>query len=524
MCKRAAAFGACMVLAVLAAITGLAASDIMEPASAAKMLRGLHDLQIISPDQAMQFPAVSGSVEIMQDGERLPYDAAANAYLIPQDALTADFDGAVELEQEEGHRYYLCPSAAGGKTEALDGLLEYGIYGICGDACRYSRLIFTPQPVLCVITDNAEMPGDTDANGALRIYSAQDGRIVCEDVRIEINERGNTSRRLPKKSYRIHTIDARGDNYHIDIAGLRADDDWILNPLYADTSKIREALAYELWATFNSSGKRAASSRLAHVEVFINGDYWGLYGLQERVDLKQVDGDKHTDLFYKIISNDRPSAQELLQSQSRERCRAFELQNGNTSRAKGLWTPAADYMNILDGQETTQTMLNIHNVVDYGLWAMFTQAHDNHFKNQYLNCVYVGGIYNAYKIPWDTNNTFGDVWNGEDAENNYAEYRIGALVMDGAFQVFLDAGGMDARQMVSARWSKLRATAVDVEAILTRARELHAGIQGARMRDSLRWPMCGMGEGNAMNIRDIERFIETMIERMDAYTEDLLAE
>ncbi len=524
MSKTAAVLCVCVILAALAAVTVSAAFGSPGSAGTEKMLRGLDDMQLISPEQARLLPEASGVIEITLAGKRLPYDAKTNSYLIPQDASCAVFDGAVEVKREKGYSYYICPSAEGGKAEALANATEYGIYAVRDGVCRYSVVAFTPQTVLCVNTDSGELPADTDEFGALSIFSARAGRVVREDVYVEINERGNTSRRLPKKSYRIHTVNARGKSIHIDIGGLRADDDWILNPLYADTSKIREALAYELWDSFNSVGKPAASSRLVHVEVFINGEYRGLYGLQERVDMKQVDGDKRADLLYKIVSNDRPGASELLNSPSRERCRAFELQNGETSGADNLWLPTAVYMNILEGQETPQTMLNIQNVIDFGLWAMFTQAHDNHFKNQFLNCVHVGGAYTAYKIPWDTNNTFGDVWSGEAVETNYAEYRIGALVTDDVFRVYLNAGGSEAGQAVAARWAELRTDAASAERIIARAREMHAEIQGARMRDSRRWPQCGMGEGNAMNIRDIEDFVEIAVERMDEYVEGLLTD
>ena len=78
---------------------------------------------------------------------------------------------------------------------------------------------------------------------------------------------------------------------------------------------------------------------------------------------------------------------------------------------------------------------------DYGLWAMFTQAHDNHFKNQFLNAVHESGCYALYKIPWDLNHTFGDVWRGEDEENNFTGYMVGSPVMDGAFEEYLARGG-----------------------------------------------------------------------------------
>ncbi len=489
--------------------------------SSGAMIGGLDGLRVISSEQAAALPAPTGRVELTLDGAPLPYDAEANAYLIPQSAETEGFDGAVELCCEPGDAVYLCPSGAGGKAEVLAGKVEYGVYAVRGEECLFSRVLFTPQSVLCLTADSGELPGDEREGGALAIYSVRDGNLVREEVRVEVNERGNTSRRFPKKSYRLHLRNALGGNQHLSIAGLRSDDDWILNPLYADTSKIRERLGYELWERFNSRGAFAASSRMAHVELFLNGTYWGLYGLQERVDLKQLDGSKQTGLLYKVVANDRPAAEELLACESTGRYRAFELQNGDTAVAGNLWLPAAAYIAYLDGQEMEGAALNIDNVVDYGLWAMFTQAHDNHFKNQFLNCVYEGGGYTVYKIPWDLNHTFGDVWRGEDEENNFTGYRIGSLVMDAAFEETLARGGEEAARQVVERWRELRADGLTAEAVIARAREMHAEIEGARARDSLRWPECGMGEGNAMNIRDIERFVETMFVRMDAYIEEL---
>ena len=512
---------ALIFLLVFSALLCLAAPAFLEADTVRAMIDGLDGLRVISPEEAKTFPEPSGTVELTLAGAPLPYDAEANAYLIPQSAETEGFDGAVELRREAGYTYYLCPSAAGGKAEALSGNVEYGIYAVRGDSCRFSRVLFTPQTVLCLTADSGELPGEERGEGDLAVYSVRDGRIVREQAHVEVNERGNTSRRFPKKSYRLHIQNAQGDKHHLDIAGLRSDDDWILNPLYADTSKIRERLGYELWDAFNSSGSRAAASRLVHVEVFLNGAYWGLYGLQERVDFKQLDGDKRADLLYKVVANDRPTAEELLSCASTGRYRAFELQNGDTAGADDLWMPAAAYIAYLDGQDMAGAALNIDNVVDYGLWAMFTQAHDNHFKNQFLNAVHESGRYALYKIPWDLNHTFGDVWRGEDEENNFTGYMVGSLVMDGAFEEYLARGGDEAALAVAARWRQLRSGGLTAEAVIARAREMHGEIAGARMRDSLRWPQCGMGEGNAMNIRDIEDFVETMFVRMDEYIEEL---
>ena len=173
------------------------------------------------------------------------------------------------------------------------------------------------------------------------------------------------------------------------------------------------------------------------------------------MDRKQVDADKRGGVLYKVAANDRPTVEELLDCTSPERCAGFELTFCGAG-VKDPWEPAAAYMAFLEGESCgVDARLSTANVIDYGLWAMLTQAHDCHFKNQYLNCVYGNG-YTLYKIPWDLNNTFGDVWLNAAEESNHTGYKIGDLVMDGAFSMLLDTGGEEALRAVEERWRELR--------------------------------------------------------------------
>ena len=376
-------------------------------------------------------------------------------------------------------------------------------------------------PVIAITTPQGELPGDEDMPARLTVYQQTGSGMQVFETPIEINERGNTSRRFPKKSYRVKIVDEKGEKQHTPLLGLRSDDDWILNPMYTDTSKIREALAYSLWADMNSSGSHAASSRVAYGEVFINGDYWGLYGLQERIDRKQVDGDKRTGVLYKIIANDHPTVEELLACQSDEVCRGFELEFSG-ERVHNPWEPAAAYMAMLNGEaHTLPARLSLDNTIDYGLWAMLTQAHDCHFKNQFLNCVNTGSGYMMYKIPWDLNNTFGDIWQNDAVDTNHTGYHVGKLVQDGAFRVLLDSGDGKIYTAICQRWQVLRAGPINEDSIIARAHAIYEPLFDAIQRDSQRWPECGMGNGNAVNIRDIEDFIREILPRMDAFIKSL---
>lgn len=380
--------------------------------------------------------------------------------------------------------------------------------------------LISALPVLSIEIPNAQEIGDEMLEGELTvILPGTDGR-VRDTVHAGFRLRGNTSRWFPKKSFRVALMDEDGAKRNWSIAGLRSDDDWILNPMYTDTSKIREALAYDLWADMNRSGRHAASSRLVHVELFVNGDYRGLYGLQERVDRKQVGGDQQTGILYKAARLDKPTAEQLL-SCTEEVCGGFDLEFAGSDVEKP-WEPAAAYMALLNGEEhAIAAQPDLNNLIDYGLWAMLTQAHDCHFKNQFIHCVRGVGGYTFYKIPWDVNNTFGDVWKNDAADTNHTLFSIGDLVFDGLFGVLADLFHPAADEAIRTRWTQLRATVLQEEALIARAHARFDPLYEALERDTLRWPNCGMGEGNALNIRDIEQFFRENLRQVDDFIQSL---
>ncbi len=378
-------------------------------------------------------------------------------------------------------------------------------------------------PVIDIRTDSGAMPDDEgEIPATLTRYRLRGSAVVQDAMRISIKVRGNTSKRYPKQSYRIKVVDAAGEKLDVALAdGLRSDDDWILNPMYTDTSKIRETLAYRLWEMMNSSGLRAASSRIEYAEVYLNGEYWGLYGVQERIDRKQVDASKRFDVLYKVAANFRPTVQELLDCESEIGCQGFELAFvGN--RVHDAWEPAAAYMALLSGEENpVHAAVSLENAIDYGLFAMLAQAHDCHFKNQYLNCVYTTHGYVMYKLPWDLNNTFGDIYQNDREDINYTNYAVVTPIMDCVFEVMVNTGDEDMIAAIQKRWRQLRSSCISQESLMALAHSIYEPLRGAIDRDSLRWPEGGMGEGNAVNIRDLDDYFREVIPRMDAWVQTL---
>ena len=369
-------------------------------------------------------------------------------------------------------------------------------------------------PVLYIDLDGGAAPGDAPVSGTLRYVEPGSPNAVQTPVTLRL--RGNTSRRFPKKCFRLELADGAGQKRDLPLCGLRADDDWVLNALYSDTSKLREALCYWLWDEINSCGRVAASSRMAYAEVVLNGEYHGLYGVQERVDRKQVGADKRTGLLYKVATNERPTVQALLNAED-DACGGIELAFTGTEVASP-WAPAADYMALLLGEEVPgDSRVNPDNAVDYALWSMLVQARDGRFKNQYIHCVpRPGGGYALYRIPWDLNHTLGDLWAGDSPRTNYVAYAIGEAAPDDLAVRLLaeDAAFMDA---LRARWRALRSGPVTERNIMSHADALFEALYPAILRDTTRWPACGMGEGSAANIRDIGDYVRAALARLDGY-------
>lgn len=369
-------------------------------------------------------------------------------------------------------------------------------------------------PRLEIETESGMLPGDEEASGTMRLTEGHEGGASRIEAAIRIRLRGNTSRRFPKKSYRLKLVEADGAKRDLALCGLRADDDWILNPMYSDTSKIREAMAYWLWDEINSRGRAAASSRPTYVEVWLNGAYHGLYLLQERVDRKQVGADREKGILYKVVANDRPDAARMSAAGGAEACGGLELAFTG-SAVKSAWAPAADYMALLNGDMPAgNARLSRQNAVDYALWSLLVQARDNRFKNMYIHCVWEDGGYVLYRIPWDLNHTFGDLWDGDSPETNYVAYGISAFALDDGMKALVAADPTLMDDM-RACWAGLRAGPITEERILGKAHALFDALYPAILRDTARWPGCGMGEGSAANIRDIEDFIRVTLARMD---------
>lgn len=152
-------------------------------------------------------------------------------------------------------------------------------------------LYFTELPL--VLVESTTTIPDEPKVLANFIYSDNEQTVVS-NVGIEI--RGGISQTYPKKNYDLEFWeDTIGDeNRDVQFGKLRADDDWILNGLYNEPLRIRSYTANKLWLQLHSLNyaddepKAKSGANIKYVEMFLNGQYNGIYNLSEQVDKKQL--------------------------------------------------------------------------------------------------------------------------------------------------------------------------------------------------------------------------------------------
>lgn len=175
--------------------------------------------------------------------------------------------------------------------------------------------VFTDSnlPIIIINTDTDPVTGlpleildDPRVLGTMKIIKHSDGsRNFVSDQnnttflnyngRISIEIRGSTSQIPDKKPYGLTTLQSNNtSNNNVSLLGMPSENDWILSSIAYDKSFIRDYLCYNLSRQMGNY-----ASRTEYCEVIVNGDYKGLYLLQEKikVDSGRVD-------ILKITSSD----------------------------------------------------------------------------------------------------------------------------------------------------------------------------------------------------------------------------
>ena len=114
-----------------------------------------------------------------------------------------------------------------------------------------------------------------------------------------IEYRGAGAQRYQKKPYNFKLRDSQHQKREAELLNIRNDNSWILDGMYLDIAHMRNRVCFDIWNQFNKpyyvdeKPKAMSGTRGDYVEVFINGEYKGLFILSDRIDRKQYQIDQH---------------------------------------------------------------------------------------------------------------------------------------------------------------------------------------------------------------------------------------
>lgn len=321
-----------------------------------------------------------------------------------------------------------------------------------------------------------------------------------------IHVRGGSTRVYPKKAYRLSltqkSLGGNRRNNKVALLGMRQDDDWILYPAYNDQEKIRNVFSSNLWkytcAKDNSLGIDNGME-YKYIELFMNGEYWGLYALGYPIDEQQLEIDiaKGEHLYKKetweietFITSEQDSAVTGYKTTESEQDDWSALKQFYTS----LHTSWKDSESMYRG-------IDVDNAIDMYLFINLIQGLDHvgtlgsmSIKNMYLSVNHVDNKEVLLYTPWDMDITWGNEWTGEADKNLISPYGIdtgtNTIMEHGNLQALILNGDDNVWNLIFSKYWELREdlwSEESINAMLDKYEEDIYG-SGAYLREMERWP------------------------------------
>jgi hypothetical protein len=224
--------------------------------------------------------------------------------------------------------------------------------------------------------------------------------------------RGNTSRESDKKSFKVSFNTFHSGRKYYGVEKLN------LNGEHNDPSVIRSKIAWDLFRDFGLPAARAN-----HVEVYINGDYYGLYINVEHIDEEFVESryDNKDGNLYKCLwpsdLDDRGDDGDDYKHYNGDR-RVYDLQ---TNVLEDDYSDLAYFiteLNQLADSEIECELVKSFNVYDYLKVIavdVFLGNWDGPLYNKNNFYLYQNSQFERMEyIPYDLDNTFGIDWMNRD--------------------------------------------------------------------------------------------------------------
>ncbi|MBR1770405.1 MAG: CotH kinase family protein [Lachnospiraceae bacterium] len=458
-----------------------------------------------------------------------PYTADGTLY-VAQDFASPEWVGELTTDSRETFLCMQADEAWQDKAASIRDNHVFDLYLVEQDAYYPLRLVICGMPVMTLRTERVEAQdlGDYETDpdhfyfdpdeisfGELQVFNPATGvegyEIFESGVRFYL--RGDSSSSFEKKSYSLGLLDAKGENLDASLLGMRSDNSWKLKGMVADGKRIREKTACDIWEEFATTNTQVNESgpRMEYLELIVDNDYKGLYGIVEPVDAQKLELDKN-DVLYKSTNWLVPEDEDI-QYAVEHRWRLMTYMRVRypdviNDYAK-TWFPLRDYLNTFyhDGGDgrPAEEKIYVTNAVDMLLFNMTISGSDNHFRNLYFAAdVSETGSYVMRQIPWDLDLTFGAIVGNGFQDDETVVYEEGAIP-------FLQGQNPEVyRPYLRERWQQVRESFLSTEHMeqMLQDNQDYLLQTGVMARENTRWPDYKMST-------DLTRMTNLLERRMD---------
>ncbi|MCD8196032.1 MAG: CotH kinase family protein [Lachnospiraceae bacterium] len=523
-----------LMLSVLAFIALVVTADVWNRST-------VMDAQVLSENAFLKIQKDRTQVEDSSLGTlyindvRAAWEQTEERYYIPKNTGEDSWKGTVSatLDGNAAAVVWKEDSAFQDMENAIEENHEFSCMIYTDSSYAIVRVLFTGMPLISIEGNMGE--GGTRVTVYDPIYSLNDAYDVQETLAY-YNIRGNASKRFEKICYRLEFFEEDGvTGNDISLLGMRSDNDWHLKAMYSDRSKLRDKLSIELWNQIAdlTSTQADTGCRMEYIEVIINGEYRGLYGLVEPTDYKSLGLDKETDLIYKVRSDERPddSLFETSEAEGSFTCAGVTIRQAGKTFYSGIWDPFRTLwdngyeMESEEDLESLYSVIDRDNFIDYELYMNVIMGVDNRYKNIYYSTdVEDDGSYTIRRVPWDQNYSWGDNFDSDESEDAdiknicYDEELATRWLSEDIFSNMLEYDEGLAADMLEV-WQEWREDFLQEDDWKAYAQEQmeYLNASGAFARDSEKWP----DSENVADTEEIERYIDTRFVWLDEYLSEL---
>ena len=332
-------------------------------------------------------------------------------------------------------------------------------------------------PLVNVEVDVSGLKKESYIPGHITIVDAEmrtEGRLMAS-FDCKLRYRGASSLKYEKKSFAIKLLDSDGEDLDANVFGIRKENDWILDAMAIDRIRMRNRVCFDIWNEISKTPYKTdfdnRNGTLGYfVEVYLNGEYHGLYCMTDKIDRKllglkkakeQSDGSVYVrGVLYKGESwTDATgmSGYDTSESFDEESWNGWELQYPDDYPCYDAWKPL---MNLIDFCNTRNAFFKLHyrqhfyydNLVDYALFIMGLNIIDNNVKNTHFSCPDINVNETFLITPWDLDCSLGGLYEG----SHYEEYtKISELTSNYIYYQLYVYNVDNFRGSMKERWQEL---------------------------------------------------------------------